>query len=308
MMSASSGRWAALSLLLPALLCSCATTDLVTGRQTRNIYGIKEDIQIGREGIKDFLREMKEDGARVVRDPARLGRVEAIVRHLGQANRLTNFPYRVTVFETEEINAMALPGGEVVALTGLWDPDEGMVKDADELAAVLAHEIAHVECRHSTEAMTREMPMELLLGGVGLYAELAEDEDLMTIAAAAFVIYEGLVIPKYSRSDELEADRVGLMYMARAGYDPQAALRIWKRLDEVEGGGWTPLSIFSTHPPHSLRYKELEPLLPAALEEFRRVRATIGAPPGELPGQGGGKGRLRKTAGSPTSGGKPKKR
>lgn len=290
------------------LLCSCATTDLVTGRRTSNIYAIKEDIQIGREGMKDFIREMREDGARVVRDPAHLGRIEAILRRMGEANNLTNFPYRVTVFETDEVNAMALPGGEVVALTGLWDPDEGMVKDVDELAAVLAHEMAHVECRHSTEALTREMPMALLLGGVGLYAELAEDEDLMAAASAAFVIYEGLVIPKYSRADELEADRVGLRFMARAGYDPRAALRIWKRLDEVQGSEWAPLSIFSTHPPNSRRYKEIEPLLAEALEEFRKAcEESDSPPPRAMPGEGGGFGK-KKTMGKQKKPGKRKDR
>lgn len=295
-------------LLPPMLLCSCATTDLVTGRRTSNLYAIQEDIEIGREGMKDFIREMKEDGARVVRDPATLGRVEAIIQHLREANNLTNFPYRVTVFETDEVNAMALPGGEVVALTGLWDPDEGMVKDADELAAILGHEMAHVECRHSTESLTREMPMELLLGGVGLYAELAEDEDLMAVASVAFVLYEGLVIPKYSRADELEADRVGLLFMARAGYDPRAALRLWRRLDEVQGSEWAPLSIFSTHPPHSRRYTELEPLLAEALEEFRKAREESDSPPPQaMPGEGKGFGR-KKTQGKQKRPGKRKDR
>lgn len=297
-----------LILLVPAVFCSCATTDLVTGRRTNNIYEIKEDIQIGREGMKDFIREMKADGARVVRDPASLGRVEAIVHRIRDANHLTNFPYHVTVFQTEEVNAMALPGGEVVALTGLWDPKEGMAKDAAELAAILGHELAHVECRHSTEAMTREMPMELLLGGLGLYAELAEDEDLLTAASAAFLIYDGLVIPKYSRADELEADRVGLTFMARAGYDPAAALRIWRRLDETEGSEWTPLSILSTHPPHSRRYKELEPLLPAATEEYRKAREALGPPPDEMPGVGGGEPPAKNTPGDRKKPGKPKKK
>ncbi len=276
------------ALLLPVMLCSCATTDLVTGRRTNNIYELKEDVQIGREGMKDFIREMKEDGSRLVKDPARLGRVEAVVRRIREANGLTNFPYRVALFETEDVNAMALPGGQVVAFTGLWDPDEGMVEDVDELAAILGHEMAHVECRHSTEAMTREMPMELILGGLGLYAEIAGDEDLMAVASGVFLVYEGLLIPKYSRVDELEADRIGMMYMARAGYDPRAALRIWKRLDESEGSEWPPLSILSTHPPHERRYKELEPMLPAALAAYEEAVARAGAAPRAMPAPGAG--------------------
>lgn len=263
-------------LLLPVLLCSCATIDLVTGQQTGNMYAIEEDIEMGKEGLRDFLYEMQQDGARVVRDQVRLGRVEAIVRHMREANHLKNFPYGVTVFETDEVNAMALPGGQVVALTGPWDSEDGMVDDVDELAAILGHEMAHVECRHSTEALTRGMPVALLLNGVGLYAEIAEDEDLALVAGGVFLLYEGLLIPTYSRADELEADRVGLMYMARAGYDPQAAVRLWKRLDEVEGSDWATLSIFSTHPPHNRRYKALEPLLPAAIEEYRKARAGGG--------------------------------
>ena len=93
-----------------------------------------------------------------------------------------------------------------------------------------------------------------------------------------------LYIPSYSRKDEAEADRIGLLYMARAGYDPRAAPRIWKRVAEDEGKK-EPASIFATHPSSYDRYKALTAQLPAAMEEYRRVTGTY--PPNYTPGQSG---------------------
>ena len=167
--------------------------------------------------------------------------------------------------DPEFVNAFAFPGGNIMIFEGLWNEKEGLVQTVDELAAVVAHEIAHVNCRHSTESMTREMLPNLLLAGGLIWAEIEEDEDLQLLFGGLMLVHNGLIVTKYSRTDELEADRIGMMYMAKAGYNPEAAPRVWERLagasdNQVE----KVLSIFSTHPRDYKRTTELRKHLPEA--------------------------------------------
>lgn len=259
-------RWILLGVLVAA--GGCVTRDVVTGRKTRNLFSIKDDIEIGSGIYKDFLKEMRKEGVPVDADPRQVQRIRTIVSRIAAVSHLPNLPYEAALFHTNIVNAMAMPGGKIVVFDGLWDKKEGIVADDEELAAILGHEIAHVTCRHSTEEMTWSLPVELVLAGVGIYAQCKGNDDLAAATGAAFLVYRGLWIPKYSRVNELEADRVGTFYMARVGYDPRAAVRLWKKVSEKEGSGWPVLSIFSTHPPHDKRYKELEKILPEALKEY----------------------------------------
>lgn len=261
---------AALALLLAAT--GCTTTDHVTGRKVQNLYSLDEDIALGREVMADVKSGMKEEGARAVKKGPRLEALRAMVDRLAKVSHLPALPYDVTLYEYEEPNAMALPGGQVVVYSGLWGK-EGLVEDEDELAFVLAHELAHVTCRHSTEAMTRELPAELILMGASIYAESKGDEDLAALLGVSFLAYEGLIATKYSRADESEADAVGMLYMAKAGYDPAAAPRVWKRSHQKSGGEIPLLGLISTHPSDQKRYQDLERQLPAAKAEFDKVQA-----------------------------------
>lgn len=266
-------------LAMPLLLCSCASVDLVTGRKVNNLYDVQDDIQMGREGIKDFVAKMRTEGVPVNRDKAKVIELKAIVARIVDASGVTNFPYDVTLFTTNIVNAMALPGGQMVVFTGLWDPEEGLVQesDVDQLAAVIGHEWAHVTCRHSTEELTRQLPLDLILGGAAIYAEIKDDEEVASVAEAAFILYQGLLIPRYSRTDEREADRIGMMYMAKAGYDPHGAVRLWQHVSEREGDDWPILSIFSTHPANSDRLADLQKHLPEAMVDYERARRRVPA-------------------------------
>ena len=242
-----------------ALASGCATVDFVTGQEVQNMYTLDEEIQLGQEFYVETVKELKQEKAPIDRDPARVAYVREITDRIVAVADATNLPYKATfVGDPDFVNAYALPGGNIFIFEGLWNPKEGLVETEAELAAVVAHEIAHVNCRHSTEAMTREMLPNLLLAGAAIWAELEEEEDAQLIIAGTMLAYEGLFVTKYSREDELEADRVGMMYMAKAGYDPAAAPRVWDRLagasdSQVE----KVLSIFSTHPRDFKRAKEL---------------------------------------------------
>ena len=283
----------ALPAALLALASGCATTDYVTGQSVQNAYSLDEDIELGKSFYKETVAELKKEKAPVDQDPVRVALVRDVVKNIAAVAHLTNLPYRATyVGDPEIVNAYAFPGGHVMIFQGLWDEKEGLVETVDELAAVVGHEIAHVNCRHSTEEMTRLMLPNLALAGGLLWAELEDDENAQLALAAIAVVHEGLVVTKYSRMDELEADRVGMMYMAKAGYDPAAAIRVWERLagatdSQIERA----LSIFSTHPRDFKRTKELRKHLAEAqaLYEAAPVRRDGSMKISDLPASGSSK-------------------
>ena len=242
-----------------ALASGCATVDFVTGQEVQNMYSIDEEIQLGREFYVETVKELKKEKAPIDQDPVRVKLVRELTDQIVAVADATNLDYKATfVGDPDFVNAYALPGGHIFIFEGLWNPKEGLVETEAELAAVVAHEIAHVNCRHSTEAMTREMLPNLLLAGAAIWAEIEEEDDAQLILAGAMLAYNGLVVTKYSRVDELEADRVGMFYMAQAGYDPAAAPRVWERLAGASDSQLEKvLSIFSTHPRDFKRAKEL---------------------------------------------------
>ena len=264
-------RSAGLLVLIAQLLLSAAcATDPVTRRSTFNYYSLDQEIQMGRQTLAANEQEMKTAGVPVNRDRDRLSQIETIVRRISAVSDLPHLPYSVTLFQTNIVNAAAAPGGSMMVVQGLYDPRVGLVQDENEMAAVLGHEIAHVNCRHVTERMCKVVPLAVITElGAEILARKNKETAAM-IARGVFVAGTALWIPAYSRQDELEADRVGTMYMAKAGYDPRAALRIWKRAAERPGAK-DKASIFATHPSDKARYKALAEVLPAAMEEYRKV-------------------------------------
>lgn len=266
------------ALLIPLLACilammsGCATMDFVTGREVNNLYQLKDDIQMGGDMYRELLAEARKDGTRIDQDPVRTKKIKSMVNKIAFVSHLPTLPYEAAYIQTNIVNAFALPGGKVIICEGLLDPKDGLVKDDDELAAVIAHEIAHVTCRHSTEELTRQLPMNLLLLGGAIYAEAKGKEDLTLALGGVFLIYQGFVVTKYSRSDEREADLVGLEYMARAGYDPRAAVRLWNRAALASGRENKLLSLMSTHPDSGDRAQTLENHLVHVMPIYERTK------------------------------------
>jgi len=250
------------------LLSGCSTTDAVTGQKTRNFYSLQDDVDIGSQVYSGTIEEMRARGIKVNADAAKVAQLKEMVRRISSVSDIPNLPYEVVLIQTNVVNAMAAPGGKIMVYEGLWNPKDGLVKDDDELAAVLAHEIAHVNCRHSTEAMTRDMVPSLMFMGGAIIAQAKDREDIAYALSGVFVVYNGIWVTRYSREDESEADSVGLMYMAKAGYDPRAALRIWERSAQHRNGADPASSIFSTHPSDSTRAQNLRAELPAAMAAY----------------------------------------
>lgn len=266
------GRWLAAGLLALSAQ-GCATTDFVTGRKVNNLWDLNEDVRLGADLFRDLQREVKAGGARIDGDREQVAKLRAMVKRISAVSHLPDLPYEVALIQNEVVNAYALPGGKIAVFEGLYRGKERLVHDDDEMAVVLGHEIAHVTCRHSTEEMTRQMPIELLMIGGAIYAELKGDEDLQSVLGGAFAVYQGFVVTRYSRRDEDEADRVGLMYMAKAGYDPGAAVRLWEQAMKQTGVELSALSILSTHPTNRHRVDQLRKALPEAMKLYEQARA-----------------------------------
>ena len=167
--------------------------------------------------------------------------------------------WEVNVQTSEDVNAYCMPGGKIMVYTGLIDT----VKPTDaELAAVIGHEIAHALREHSRERLSRAYAEQMVLAGVAV-ATGAEESTMQLASQISAVTF---TLP-HSREQEAEADRIGLELMARAGYDPNAAVSLWQKMSKVGGGG--PPEFLSTHPSGQSRIQDLEKNVPRVLPLYQ---------------------------------------
>jgi predicted Zn-dependent protease len=240
-------------LLLWGLIFGLALTLSLTG-----YAGFFDDLelslekQIGRSGYESIIAEYQ-----VVRlSPEEEERLQNIFDRLVAAcGRKNELEFSLTVVEDETVNAFALPAGYIFVHTGLL----AYVENDGELAGVLAHEIAHVDRKHSMNAIKRQLGMALLFQ---LFFSDA-GEEMAKIGNLAL----NLTQLGYGREAEYEADRYGVFFMEKAGYSRDEILNFWRRLVEQSGGGKDPaiLQLFSTHPPTAERIKKIEDLPTPAL-------------------------------------------
>jgi len=170
--------------------------------------------------------------------------------------------WEVVVFEGEQANAFALPGGQIGIYEGMFQ----VAENEAQLAAVIAHEIGHVEAEHSQERVNSEVATQ---GAVQLISAALQVGNVGYANAIAGALGAGAqygVLLPYSRNQELEADRTGLRLMAEAGYDPREALEFWRRMEQQ--GGDRPPAFLSTHPAAGERIEQLQELMPEAEEAY----------------------------------------
>jgi len=247
-------RRAGLLVVLGGVLAGCMTV-AETGRQ-QLILVPGEQLRLAAEETFSELRQQLQE---VHEGP----QAEMVARVGGRLARVVPPPpqgrgYRFVLFEEDEANAFALPNGDVGIFTGLFD----VVRTDDELAAVLGHEIAHVTARHAAEQVSQRLLASL---GLAVVAGASQDEDVTRAVAALAGI--GVLLP-FSRLQESEADRIGQLYMARACYDPAAAITVWKRF-AAAGKARAP-TFLSTHPNPVRRAERLAQWLPEAEAERGR--------------------------------------
>lgn len=249
-------RW----FLLVVLVAGCATVP-ITGRKSFNLIPESQAIALGNDAYQEVLSSSK-----VVRSGRDYERVVEIGRRIAAVSDRPNYDWQFTLIdEPETVNAFCLPGGKVAVYTGILPVTQN---DAG-LATVMGHEIAHAIAQHGSERMTDQLALQI--GGAGLEALLSEKSkgtQQLVLAAYGLGAQVGVLLP-FSRSQESEADEIGLHYMARAGYDPREATRFWQRMAS-EGGGSRPPEFLSTHPDPAKRAQQIEKWMPEALAEYER--------------------------------------
>jgi len=229
-----------------AILAGCYVNP-VTGRSYTVLTSVGQEVKMGAQAFEEIKKEEKvsadqEANARVRRIAGRLA--EVVGEGVPEAN------WEFVVFDSETLNAFALPGGKVGVYAGLID----LLDDDDELAAVIGHEIGHVVARHGGKRMSQGILVGVI-GAVG--GAMVENAELFRQAYGG-ITNAAFVLP-HSRKDEQEADMMGLHFAALAGYDPEAAVRVWQKMDEVSKPEDRPPAWLSTHPTNAQRIADRLP-------------------------------------------------
>ncbi len=255
-------------------LSGCAK-DLVTGKKAYNWFAIGEDVKLGEQVIAAQLEAVKKKGklTDAQADAEVYERIRKTALRIGAVSHYPSFPFEAHYVALDVVNAWCAPGGKVMVYSGLFDPKKGLVArdNEDELAAVLGHEIAHATARHVSESLSRNFTI-MAVGQIAVSAIASSGAGTLQNAFNRAIV-EGvnLYVPFYTRSNESEADRIGLMYMAKAGYNPKAAVDLWHRACKTRGD---PHSLYASHPSTCQRAKDLEVLLPSALAEYEKIKSN----------------------------------
>lgn len=250
--------------LLLILMSGCAVVP-VTDRKQMTLVSNQQMIVMGLTAYDNFISH-----SRISNDRSNTVLVEEVGRDIARAvetycsennfsDRISGFKWEFTLVDNKTANAFCLPGGKVVIYTGLLP----YTKDRNGLAVVVGHEIAHVIAQHGNERMSQQLLKQF--GGIAL--SLAISKKPQETQNLYNVIYEvgstlGVILP-YSRIHELEADKLGLIFMSLAGYDPKAAISFWERMSTVSGSS-LPV-FFRTHPTDNKRIAEIKNAMPEIL-------------------------------------------
>jgi len=260
--------------LLPIALAlvtfACASVPH-TGRRQFNMVS---DKQLNALGLKVFDEiVMKEPQSRNERVNATVKKVADNVIKAAERIDKPGLDWKVAIVENETPNAYCLPGGKIVVHTGIMS----YAKNEAGLAAIISHEIAHAVAKHGAERLSQKLALE---GALGIGGEVLRKEDGSVSAGTKLALSAlgmggsvGILLP-YSRTHEFEADKIGQIYMAAAGYDPEQSVRLWDRMSKIKK---PPIPIWlSTHPADSDRVEKLKEFLPDAMKHYRDAGAKHG--------------------------------
>jgi len=245
-------------------------TNPVTGRQSLVLIQPGEELALGAQSFKEIRAREK-----VSHDAAMNARVRRVGQRIAAVvgGRMPGAQWEFVVFDSEQVNAFALPGGKV----GVYSALLKLAKSDDELAIVMGHEIGHVIARHGAERMSEQMVISGLgsLGSAVVANRYDEKASQLFATAYGGLATVGRVLP-HSRANESEADRMGAVFAAKAGYDPRAAITFWKKMKaQKSGGGGGKLETFlSTHPADDQRIAALEALMPQVLPLYEAAKTN----------------------------------
>lgn len=254
-------RMAGLALCVLLLgLAGCAKAPY-TGRSQLIMYSEADEAKMGLAAMQQVLKKEKE-----VTGTAESARVERVGRRIAAVAERPQYRWEFHTIEKDVVNAFCLPGGKVAVYTGLLD-----LADTDaELAAVVGHEVAHALARHSNEKMSRARMVQVgqLAAMVGVAAASGSSQAAQAVGDGYAGAMNMAVMLPNSREMEYEADHIGLLLMAKAGYDPHAAIEFWQKMLK-QAGGKGKSDFMSTHPTEAKRIDALRAMLPEAMRYYR---------------------------------------
>jgi predicted Zn-dependent protease len=202
--------------------------------------------------------------SRLSADPAMNAQVTRVGRRIAEATGRPDYQWEFKVIEDKQVNAFCLPGGKIAVYTGILP----VTRDDAGLAAVMGHEVAHATARHSGERVTQQLIAQGLVAGTTI-ALAGRDPRVSQAAQIGFMALATGGLLYYGRSQESEADHLGLIYMAKAGYHPSAARDFWTRMTQATGGQQRMPEFLSTHPSPETRIQQIEGWIPEALTHYR---------------------------------------
>jgi predicted Zn-dependent protease len=258
-----------LTALALAVVTACQTVP-ITGRRQLLALPESTETQMGLSAYQEILGKSK-----VSQDPALNDLVTRVGRRIAAAAGRPDYQWEFKVIEDKQVNAFCLPGGKIGVYTGILP----ITRDDAGLAAVMGHEVAHATARHSGERVTQSLIAQgLLVGATVALSGSARDNRTAAAAQVGFLALAGgaqLGMLYYGRSQESEADHLGLLYMAKAGYHPINSRDLWVRMGQASGGKQRVPEFLSTHPSPETRIQQIEGWIPEALRYYTGPRAGL---------------------------------
>jgi len=259
-------------LAMVLIIDGCARVPL-SGRRQMSIIGNSEILPMSYDQYSQVMAESKvvtqtPEGQQVVKVGNRIAKaVEVYLNEKGYTDQLEGYAWEFNLIESDQINAWAMPGGKIAFYTGIMP----ITQNENGIAVIMGHEVAHAIANHARERMSQGLVANGLLGG--LQVAMGQNPSLTQTLFLQAVGFGGQVgMLKFSRNQELEADELGLTFMAIAGYDPREAPRFWERMEAQAGDGARPPEFLSTHPGPNRRIDQLNKMMPAAMEYYNRNR------------------------------------
>jgi len=242
-------------LVLVFLIYGCTTTP-VSNRPALILIPFSQEVSLGRQAFADILKREK------LSDNQRLKEIiERVGRRLARETSMADLDWEFQLIASDQMNAFALPGGKV----GVYEGILKVCANEAGLAAVLGHEIAHAIARHGGQRMSQQILLTGALAATSISLSNHKNRK-MILGALGVGTTVGVALP-FSRANETEADEIGVIYMARAGYDPREAVRFWQRFSNMKEGKKPP-EFLSTHPADQRRVNDIQKLLPEAMKIY----------------------------------------
>lgn len=239
-------------------------TNAETGERHRVGMSTEQEAELGLQAYQDVLEH-----EHAVTSGPELEMVKRVAAKLAAATGTqgADFDWRVSLVDSPEQNAFCLPGGKIVVYTGILPIAGGEAG----LATVMGHEMAHATSRHGAQrVLQQQIAQTAMIGAQVSLSDMDPNQRAGIMAAIGAGAQYGVLLP-FSRDHESEADKIGLHYMARAGYDPHEAVTFWERMSQMSQGR-SPPEFASTHPSHETRVRDLQEEMPRAMQEFQAAK------------------------------------